>query len=106
MLSQKRIFDPLYGTIHLSEFEYELIQLPEVQRLREVRMCNINSLLITGASQISRFEHSIGVMYLAKVWLENNKKYYLTHLKPKISSLQQFYMTCKQDLLDILYNMY
>ncbi|BCZ16074.1 HD domain-containing protein [Acinetobacter baumannii] len=74
MLSQKRIFDPLYGTIHLSEFEYELIQLPEVQRLREVRMCNINSLLITGASQISRFEHSIGVMYLAKVWLENNKK--------------------------------
>lgn len=74
MLSQKRIFDPLYGTIYLSQFEYELIQLPEVQRLREVRMCNINSLLITGASQISRFEHSIGVMYLAKVWLENNKK--------------------------------
>ena len=31
-------------------------------------MCNINSLLITGASEISRFEHSLGVVRLANEW--------------------------------------
>ena len=40
---------------------------PEVQRLREVRLCNINSLCITGSSNINRFEHSVGTAYLAAV---------------------------------------
>ncbi|MER8407569.1 HD domain-containing protein [Mesorhizobium sp. M1307] len=31
-------------------------------------MCNINSLLMSGASEISRFEHSLGVMRLAREW--------------------------------------
>ncbi len=53
----------------MDDFELELISLPEVQRLRYVRMCNINSLLVTGASEISRFEHTIGVMHLAKHWV-------------------------------------
>ncbi|MER8722334.1 HD domain-containing protein [Mesorhizobium sp. M0999] len=44
------------------------MRAPEVQRLRNIRMCNINSLLITGASEISRFEHSLGVVRLAKEW--------------------------------------
>lgn len=66
-----RFYDPLYGVVELTEFEYSLILLPEVQRLRYVRMCNINSLLITGASEISRFEHVLGVMCLAKEWVKN-----------------------------------
>lgn len=40
---------------------------PEVQRLREIRLCNINSLCITGSSNTSRFEHSVGTAYLAMV---------------------------------------
>lgn len=40
---------------------------PEVQRLREVRLCNINSLCITGSANTNRFEHSIGTAYLASV---------------------------------------
>lgn len=68
----RRILDPLYGRTDLSDFEYELISLPEIQRLRYVRMCNINSLLITGASEISRFEHTLGVLRLAKEWLSVN----------------------------------
>ncbi|PSS59949.1 hypothetical protein C6558_35210 [Ensifer sp. NM-2] len=63
-----RSFDPLYGRSEFSEFETALIRTPEVQRLRNVRMCNINSLLITGASEISRFEHTLGVVRLAKEW--------------------------------------
>ncbi|WP_144063011.1 hypothetical protein [Litchfieldella anticariensis] len=66
-----RFYDPLYGVVELTEFEYSLIFLPEVQRLRYVRMCNINSLLITGASEISRFEHVLGVMCLAKEWVKS-----------------------------------
>lgn len=69
MLRGMRSWDPLYGRIEMSEFEFGLLRLSEVQRLRYVRMCNINSLLVTGASEISRFEHTIGVMHLAKEWI-------------------------------------
>ena len=71
-MNYRRIWDPLYGRINLSRFESELISLPEVQRLRYIRMCNINSLLITGASEISRFEHTIGVLRLAQEWIQEN----------------------------------
>ena len=63
-----RSWDPLYGKISFSDYEFGLISLPEVQRLRYVRMCNINSLLITGASEISRFEHTLGVLRLTQEW--------------------------------------
>lgn len=69
----RRSWDPLYGRIDFSDFEYSLLLLPEIQRLRYVRMCNINSMLVTGASEISRFEHIIGVMHLAKQWAKCQK---------------------------------
>ena len=65
-----RVWDPLYGRIDLSKYEYKLMSLPEVQRLRGIRMCNINSLLVTGASEISRFEHTIGVLRLTQEWIK------------------------------------
>lgn len=72
MLSARRSWDPLYGRVDLTDFEYGLLKLSEVQRLRYVRMCNINSLLVTGASEISRFEHTIGVLHLTKHWCDIN----------------------------------
>ncbi len=72
-LSRARVLDALYGRTDFNEFEFGLISLPEIQRLRYIRMCNINSMLITGASEISRFEHTLGVMRLAQEWLESNK---------------------------------
>jgi HD superfamily phosphohydrolase len=69
-MKARRVFDPLYGALELSEDEFKLILSPEVQRLRYVRMCNINSLLVTGASEISRFEHILGVLRLTKEWIE------------------------------------
>lgn len=71
-MNVRRIWDPIYGRIDLSEFEHQLLSLPEVQRLRYVRMCNINSLLITGASEVSRFEHTVGVLRLAQIWADEN----------------------------------
>ena len=41
---------------------------PEFQRLRYVRLCNINSLYLMGASEPKRFEHCVGTYHLAEVW--------------------------------------
>jgi hypothetical protein len=41
---------------------------PDFQRLRYVRLCNINSLYLTGASEPRRFEHCVGVYHLADLW--------------------------------------
>lgn len=73
MIQTARSWDPLYGRIDFSEFEFALIRLPEVQRLRYIRMCNINSLLVTGASEISRFEHTLGVLRLTQEWISSHK---------------------------------
>jgi HD superfamily phosphohydrolase len=65
---ETRFLDPLYGVVRTNGMEAELLLTPEVQRLRYIRMCNINSLLICGASEVSRFEHIVGVLHLAKRW--------------------------------------
>ncbi len=59
------IWDALYGKIAFSPLVYKCMLSPEVQRLREVRLCNINSLCITGSANTNRFEHSVGTAYLA-----------------------------------------
>lgn len=65
------IWDALYGKIEFNSLVYKCMLSPEVQRLREVRLCNINSLCITGSSNINRFEHSVGTAYLAAVNIES-----------------------------------
>lgn len=50
---------------------------PEVQRLREVRLCNINSLFITGSANTNRFEHSVGTAYLASINIEASAQKHL-----------------------------
>jgi len=54
---------------------------PEIQRLREVRLCNINSLCITGSSNVSRFEHSIGTAFLALMNVESSSQRHLNICK-------------------------
>lgn len=61
----RTVMDPLYGSFDLDDFLVHLIIQPEIQRLREVRLSNINSLLLPGGSNISRFEHSLGTAHLA-----------------------------------------
>ncbi|WP_295537638.1 HD domain-containing protein [uncultured Pseudacidovorax sp.] len=70
--SPMRMFDPLYGRVDLDDLESQLVLAPEFQRLRCIRMCNINSMLVSGASEISRFEHSVGVLKLAQSWCRKN----------------------------------
>jgi len=71
------IWDALYGKIEFDTSVNRCIMSPEVQRLREVRLCNINSLCITGSSNTNRFEHSIGTAYLASVNIESSAQIHL-----------------------------
>jgi len=64
-------FDSLYGEINL-EIPLEVLISPELQRLREVRLCNINSPFITGGANLNRFEHAIGTAYLAQEFTKLN----------------------------------
>lgn len=73
MYENKYIYDSLYGAIYLPEYAWKVIFTPEVQRLRELRLCNINSLCLTGGANINRFEHTIGTCHLALTNLENGK---------------------------------
>lgn len=59
------ILDCLYGDIEFTGPIQELIEKPIVQRLRHVRMSNIDSLDMPGVANISRYEHSLGVCHLA-----------------------------------------
>lgn len=70
----KYILDPLYGVFHFPNFVWDMLHIPEMQRLRELRLCNINSLCFTGSANINRYEHSIGTCYLAILCLEENYK--------------------------------
>lgn len=69
--SGRYILDALYGSIKLPDFVWDVLSCPEIQRLREVRLCNTNSLCLTGAANVNRFEHAIGTCYLAKRCLED-----------------------------------
>lgn len=60
----KTIRDPIHGTIPLKEVELELIDTPQFQRLRRIKQNGL-CYLIYPAMNSTRFEHSLGVMYLA-----------------------------------------
>ncbi|MBN2518511.1 MAG: HD domain-containing protein [Candidatus Altiarchaeota archaeon] len=60
----KTIRDPIYGDIELGELELKVLDASEMQRLRRIRQLSFCSLVYPGANQ-TRFEHSIGTMYLS-----------------------------------------
>lgn len=60
------IQDSLYGELRLDKDLVGLLSLPVVQRLRHVRLSNIDSLDMPGIANISRYEHVLGVAHLAQ----------------------------------------
>ena len=60
----KFVRDSVHGTLTLTEFELKLIDTPPLQRLRRIRQLGFINLIYPGANH-SRFEHSIGALYLA-----------------------------------------
>jgi len=60
----KFIRDSLHGNLQLNEFEVKLIDTPQIQRLRRIKQLGFTYLVYPGANH-TRFEHSIGSMYIA-----------------------------------------
>jgi HD superfamily phosphohydrolase len=68
--NNKIIFDPLYGFIHLTPIEWEIIHTPFYQRLRWIKQIGFSCFTFPGAEH-SRFGHSIGVMFNAHKIIES-----------------------------------
>src|SRR5205807_9736512 len=59
------ILDALYGRISFDRPIASLLGDPAVQRLRHVRLSNIDSINMPGISGLTRFEHVVGAGYIA-----------------------------------------
>ncbi|MEM3727130.1 MAG: HD domain-containing protein [Candidatus Bathyarchaeia archaeon] len=64
------IKDPLYGYIKITEVEKKIIDTTPVQRLRRIKQLS-GAEYVYPAANHTRFEHSLGVMYLAGVLAQN-----------------------------------
>ncbi len=64
------IFDPLYGFIHLTPIEREILHSPFYQRLRWIKQLGLSCYVFPGAEH-SRYGHSIGVMHNAHLILNS-----------------------------------
>src|SRR5512136_166637 len=60
----KVVLDPVHGYIELDDLAQDILSTPQMQRLRRVRQLGYSNLVYPGANH-SRFEHSLGTMYLA-----------------------------------------
>ncbi|HEY9247373.1 MAG TPA: HD domain-containing protein, partial [Candidatus Methanoperedens sp.] len=58
------IIDPIYGRINISGLEQIIINTPGMARLRRVQQLGLADLAFPGANH-TRFEHSIGTLYIA-----------------------------------------
>jgi dGTP triphosphohydrolase len=61
----KTVNDPVHGHIHLDQDQLRFIDTPQFQRLRNLMQLGSAYFVFPGASH-KRFEHSIGVSYLAE----------------------------------------
>jgi uncharacterized protein len=62
----KIIKDPVHGYIEVEEYALRLLDSPVLQRLRYVKQLGFSFLVYPGANH-TRFEHSLGTMFLADV---------------------------------------
>lgn len=54
--------DPLYGDIRLTQFEWEVLQTPQLQRLRYIKQLGLTHHVFLGAEH-SRLSHSVGSVH-------------------------------------------
>ncbi|HHY53681.1 MAG TPA: HD domain-containing protein [Clostridiales bacterium] len=92
LYNRNRVRDSVHGFIHFSDVEKEIINLPEFQRLRNIKQLAFTYYVYPGAMH-SRFEHSLGVMELATravlYLLRDNHDYIAESLQKIGRSIQQ-----------------
>lgn len=59
-----QVQDAIHGYIYLNDLEEAVLDTPEMQRLRRIRQLGFSNLVYPSATH-TRFEHSLGAMYLA-----------------------------------------
>ncbi|AYV79517.1 MAG: HD phosphohydrolase domain-containing protein [Faunusvirus sp.] len=69
----KMINDTVHGYIELEPYLMDIIDTPVFQRLRNIKQLGVCYYVFPGASH-NRFEHSIGVSYLAGLFINNIRK--------------------------------
>ena len=62
----KIIKDPVHGYVEVEDFALSLLDSPALQRLRYIKQLGFSYLVYPGANH-TRFEHSLGTMFLADV---------------------------------------
>ena len=62
---KQAVLDPLYGSVEFEPAIADLASRPLVQRLRHIRLSNIDSLGLPGIANVSRYEHALGTAVLA-----------------------------------------
>jgi HD superfamily phosphohydrolase len=62
--------DPIYGFVKLTKKEWEIVNCPAYQRLRDIRQLAMGHMVYPGANH-TRFEHSIGCVHLSSVILDH-----------------------------------
>lgn len=62
-----QVLDALYGPISFSEELSALMSAPVVQRMRHIRLSNIDSLALPGIAGLNRFEHVLGTAHLSTI---------------------------------------
>lgn len=63
LVKKYEIRDPIYGFIKFNDWEKQIIDSPEFQRLRRIKQNALTEMVYPGTSH-NRFEHSLGVMHL------------------------------------------
>lgn len=66
----KSIYDPIHGLMEFNDLCLKIIDTPEFQRLRDIKQLGTCYYIFPGASH-NRFEHSLGVAYLARKFIQN-----------------------------------
>jgi uncharacterized protein len=58
------IRDPIYGVVPITDIEQEILKLPLMNRLKDIKQLGLAYLAFSGANH-TRFEHSVGTMHVA-----------------------------------------
>ncbi len=66
---EKSVQDSIHGVIKLEDWMIRIIDTPQFQRLRRIKQLGFANLVYPGANH-TRFEHSLGVMHIAKLLKE------------------------------------
>ena len=86
----KTIRDPVHGWIRLLDSEAKIVDSPLLQRLRYVKQLGFAYLVYPSATH-TRFEHTLGVLYIANMLIERIRHLVATADEPHVRALKPIF---------------